>query len=416
MFWKRGNTNRIGRQRRASNAMVEGLEHRLLLASIITGTDSIGKVITFTGGDAAETVTISDNGSGRVTVSGAGLTSGAQTGVDHVVVNANGGNDTVNYNLTNSTLTGTSRQFQLDVDLGSGLDDFTANIAIAINNKHTLNVQGGDDPDSLTVVADRTFNPNGIRIASQTSLNLNLKGGGSGDVINVSYQGDMDGTLAISALLDQFLDLGDDTADIVVVLDSGSGSVSSGGHKLTLTVEGGFVNDTITALVGDHSDGNVSVSASVDAGTSLGLPESDTVTRTANVSVTNAETIHTVSAPAFVDRTITAPVALGQPTKVSGIITEPDAGDTFFLHVNWGDGNSETFEFPAGSFVSGVTRVTVEHVYSHVGKYQISLTWRDQTGLSNDDNTLVAKVLPATPSHRSKRDRDEDDADLLSVP
>ena len=33
--------------------MVEGLEHRLLFASISTGTDSIGKVITFTGGDAA---------------------------------------------------------------------------------------------------------------------------------------------------------------------------------------------------------------------------------------------------------------------------------------------------------------------------------------------------------------------------
>src|SRR5437016_4536145 len=201
MFWKLRNANRMMRRRNAGGAMIENLEHRMLFASISTGTDSIGKVITFTGGDGANTVTITDDGGGNV---------------------------------------------------------------------------------------------------SQTSLNLNLKGGNGSDAINVSYQGDMDGTLAISALLDQFIDLGHDTADIVVILDSGSGSVSSGGHKLTLRVEGGLQDDTITALVGDHSGGNVSVSASVDAGSNFPPVDEDEVTRTANVSVTNAEIIHTVSAPAFV--------------------------------------------------------------------------------------------------------------------
>src|SRR6266516_1620186 len=78
MFWKRGNTNRIGRDCRSRSAMFEGLEHRLLFASISTGTDSIGKVITFTGGDGANTVTITDDGGGNVRVSGSGLTSGTQ--------------------------------------------------------------------------------------------------------------------------------------------------------------------------------------------------------------------------------------------------------------------------------------------------------------------------------------------------
>jgi len=104
------------------------------------------------------------------------------------------------------------------------------------------------------------------------------------------------------------------------------------------------------------------------------------------------------------------PGAARTPTKLSGIITEPDAGDTFFLDVNWGDGTPiQTFTFLAGSFISGQTRVTVEHIYSHVGRHRISLTWRDQTGLSNDDNTLVAKILPTIPPHRSKPDQQEDD-------
>jgi hypothetical protein len=91
---------------------------------------------------------------------------------------------------------------------------------------------------------------------------------------------------------------------------------------------------------------------------------------------------------------VTSPTALGTATKLSGIITEPDAGDTFFLDVDWGDGTRQTFTYLPGTFVSGQTLATVEHTYEHVGKYEIQLTWRDQSGLSKDDNTLVAKVLP----------------------
>jgi hypothetical protein len=57
--------------------------------------------------------------------------------------------------------------------------------------------------------------------------------------------------------------------------------------------------------------------------------------------------------------------------------------------------------------VSGQTVATVQHTYAHVGKYKIRITWRDQSGLSNDDNTLSTKVLPARavchahlPTHR----------------
>ena len=56
-----------------------------------------------------------------------------------------------------------------------------------------------------------------------------------------------------------------------------------------------------------------------------------------------------------------------------------------------------------GSFVSGTTLAKVQHTYSHVGHYHIRLTWRDQTGLSNDDNSLVVKVLPPQAIHCDKK-------------
>jgi len=95
------------------------------------------------------------------------------------------------------------------------------------------------------------------------------------------------------------------------------------------------------------------------------------------------------------NRQVRSPVALGTASTLSGIITEPDVGDSFFLDIDWGDGSpKQTVAFAPGTFVSGQTLASVDHVYSHVGRYRIQLTWRDQTGLSKDDNTLVAKVLP----------------------
>ena len=59
--------------------------------------------------------------------------------------------------------------------------------------------------------------------------------------------------------------------------------------------------------------------------------------------------------------------------------------------------------FAPGTFVSGQTLAQVQHNYGHVGKYHIRLTWRDQTGLSNEDNTLVVKVLPPQAIHPHKK-------------
>src|SRR5439155_18061591 len=111
-----------------------------------------------------------------------------------------------------------------------------------------------------------------------------------------------------------------------------------------------------------------------------------------------------VNAPAFAQRAVTPLVERGTAAKLSGIITEPDAGDTFFLDVNWGDGTKQTFTYPPGSFVSGQTQVAVQHVYRKAGNYHVRSTWRDQTGLSNDDNSFVVRVV----NHIHKHDLEDD--------
>jgi hypothetical protein len=207
----------------------------------------------------------------------------------------------------------------------------------------------------------------------------------------MNYQGDLDGDFGGFIFLDRFTDGGSDIANVTAIIDAGStGSFAD-------SIEGGLADDTITFGIADNQGGRIA-RADVDAG--FNIFDMDTVNHTANVHVTNAETNNFINPPAFAQRTVTPLVERGTAAKLSGIITEPDAGDTFFLDVNWGDGTKQTFTYPPGSFVSGQTQVTVEHVYRHVGRYHVRFTWRDQTGLSNDDRSFFVRVVPHVHKHK----------------
>lgn len=90
------------------------------------------------------------------------------------------------------------------------------------------------------------------------------------------------------------------------------------------------------------------------------------------------------TAPAFQHRAITPKINEGDIATLTGLITEPDATDKFFLDVNWGDGYSQTYEIPPDASRS----VSVTHLYANdpVGKsnvYHVHLVWRDDHGGSN---------------------------------
>jgi hypothetical protein len=372
---------------RPERFLFEPLERRTLFTVSIAGIQTIDGLrvanVTTTGNN---TFTITHDGSnGNLVVAGA-----TRLDVDKLVLRAGGGVDTITYNLT----TNLQQDFILDADLGDGGDTFTANLNNDITAHHTLSikVEGSGGGDSEIINADRDNNTDGFRVGGAGNCRIDLYGGAGSDFVRENYQGDLDGSFGGFIFLDRFTDTGADIADVTAVIDAGS-TGSYARH-----IEGGLTDDNISFRIADNQGGRIS-SADVDAGFNFG--DNDTVNHTRNVSVTNAEHDNIVSAPAFLNRTVTSPTARGTATKISGIITEPDAGDTFFLDVDWGDGTpKETFTYLPGSFVSGQTVATVEHTYDHVGKYQIRLTWRDQTGLSNDDNTLEAKVLP----HAHKKD------------
>lgn len=86
------------------------------------------------------------------------------------------------------------------------------------------------------------------------------------------------------------------------------------------------------------------------------------------------------TAPAFANRTLTPRIDEGGIATLSGTITEPNAGDTFYLDVNWGDGTTETFTYPPGS--NGL-RVDVTHRYLDDGQFNVQFAWRDQLGGRN---------------------------------
>jgi len=410
--------------------LIHPLEPRTLFASIsnvFTDFFTGLRTVNVDGEGSDEIWRIDHNGNGRVVIDGP--VDAIRLNVQQLNVRTNGGIDTVRYNLTADNVAA----FNLDINTGddnganiAGTDDtVTINLNGNINRSLKINVQTKSFNDRITVSADHDNLTNGVRIASGRTLDLNLQTGDNNDTIDVSYLGDMDGHLKIFAAGDGGGGIfnGNDLISALVIMTSDSGHITGSGAigSFDMKLEGNGGTDTFSARVADQSGGNVTFTQSlVTSGALLGstvFPPEDKVTHTANVSVQGfqPDAAHdtTVVAPAFANRKITSPIRRGSAATLSGIITEPDPGDTFFLDVNWGDGTkTQTFTFAPGTFISGQTLAEVTHRYKHVGKYHIRLTWRDQSGLSNTDNSLVVKVLPRLHPHKRdhhhKRDSQDD--------
>lgn len=109
----------------------------------------------------------------------------------------------------------------------------------------------------------------------------------------------------------------------------------------------------------------------------------------------NDITIKRVSGnPAFENRSLTPIVNEGGFATLSGLITEPDAEDTFFLDVDWGDGAIETFTFlPGTPRQVAVTHQYLENVLTPI---PVHVVWHDEHGGGNSAvlQTQVRNVAP----------------------
>jgi len=283
----------------STHCLLETLESRELFASIsavFTDLFTGLRTVNVDGDGANETWTINHNGNGGIGINGP--VSGNRSNVQQLNVRTHGGIDTVKYNLTGNNVAA----FNLDIDTGddngfsiAGTDDkVTINLNANINRSLKINVQTRSFKDRITVNADRDNLAAGVRVASGRTLDMNLQAGDNNDTIDVSYQGDMDGKLKIAASGDGGGGVfnGNDTIKAKVTMDGDSGHLSTGQSGIgtfDMKLEGNGGTDTFSALVGDHSNGNVHfdqsrVTSGAFLGSTLIAPE-DKVTHSVNVDV-----------------------------------------------------------------------------------------------------------------------------------
>jgi hypothetical protein len=374
------------RARRTLNpGPLEALERRQLFA--VVSFDTSTRELTITGGSGADNIAISESGTGNVTLGG--NASGSFSGVAAIVVNTGAGNDTVTYNVTSTV---TSAEQELIVDLGSGDDTFSGDLHNwNVNAGAALVVEAfardGNDVENFNAVGTSTDRPN---VYGELDVVLNTGTVALGlvadnDTATINYHGKVTGLLDADIVGGD----GDDRLTEAVTLDAGStGRFGVAGEPSLVSGDGG--SDTLDFRVTDNSGGSADVFAKLDGGFSLF--DNDFGRHTANVVATGLESESIVSA--FLQRTVTSKVRVGQTASISGTIFAPDAGTSFFVDVDWGDGTKQTFSFPPGTFTSGTTRVSLNHVYRAKGKYHIQFQWRDDFGLANADDADV-HVLPA---------------------
>ena len=132
-----------------------------------------GPELRIQGNAAADVISITDNGAGRVSVTANGKTS-AFNGITQVRIDTGDGNDMVDYQLTGSTVA----DHQVRIDLGSGTDSVSIRASgLQLAGKTEFDVSGGSGADTIT--ADLA-----VQVTGQ--LKLGLQGGDGNDIITAN--------------------------------------------------------------------------------------------------------------------------------------------------------------------------------------------------------------------------------------
>jgi hypothetical protein len=143
-----------------------------------------GPELRIEGNDAANVVSITDNGQGQVTVTADGRTA-TFAGISQVRVETRGGTDTVDYTLTGST----TAERRVRIDLGAGADTATVRangVRLGADAEIEVNGNGGHD----TITADFAVEVDG-------RFRFRLDGGYGNDTVaaNVALAADSTGTV-----------------------------------------------------------------------------------------------------------------------------------------------------------------------------------------------------------------------------
>lgn len=222
---------------RRSVLNVEQLEDRCVPACTITPTGVAPNItLTITGDDFNNSIQISDNGAGAITVACDGVISPAVAGVKDIVVNSQKGNDAVFYTLAADLVGAQTRN--LNVDLGDGNDFFLAqainNADVGANASLSFNVRGklGNDTIRFSFLKDFDVNVNGF-------LGVFVAGNEGNDRITLAQLGAIDGNCSIALNGNA----GRDRVGASLALDTDSTGV------INVVVNGQADNDLLTLLL-----------------------------------------------------------------------------------------------------------------------------------------------------------------------
>ena len=255
---------------------LEALEDRWVPSTVAF--DGATATLTVTGTAGKDAIVITDDGTnnaGAVTVTGNGatlFTSGPTAGVDQVHtirVNTEGGNhDSVVYNLTGD-MVANNRSIAATFGGGKG-DRFAANVnGNLVNSFLLLQATGGSGGDKLTGTMTGSLNgasflgflykggtgndtisidaTNSVAIGPLAQLTVSVDGGAGNDVINVNYEGQLQGAFFLGASGSA----GKDRVSATVTLDGVSngllfGPTSPNTGKAAAQVDGGGGNDKLS--------------------------------------------------------------------------------------------------------------------------------------------------------------------------
>lgn len=168
------------------------------------------------------------------------------------------------------------------------------------------------------------------------------------------------------------------------------------------------VGDQFTLIANDGSDPIIGTFAAFVEGTALMLNGQKFVISYIGGTGNDVVLTHSNTAPNLTSITNTPFASEGGTVSIDGIISDPDAADTFKFVVNWGDGSAtETNNLPAGT-----TNFHVEHIYADdkpgvfpSDAFTINYTLTDISGSPafGQLNTLISNVAPSCPAYAAIR-------------
>ena len=178
----------------------------------------------------------------------------------------------------------------------------------------------------------------------------------------------------------------------VSYVNSGIMITSTGGTNFTWQLadiphgSGGII--TLTGVVDENlsSEGVITNTAVITPYSSSFVPVSDTVSLEINI-------------PPEIDIVHFYEISEGQSLTLTGTLTDPGTMDNLTLNIDWGDGLSETINYPPG-----VTALELPHVYvdddpsvTSVDEYLINMTLSDNDG-GFSQNIALATVHNISPT------------------